>query len=192
MSRIYGGAQHVTMCILYACHVFTRCTEILGGYPSLSRSTPAIRFFSNTSTRNKLKNLHSIREGKVRTKGGTLAALLGVQFSLSTFDTISHSLWHDLVVYRGSRQILNLQEILDQCNNANASNWAERLKGTRWTSVECRAYSFGKDLFEGMAVAQQADAFISLHGSGEMNSMFMRRDTIKIQMRQKDFGTVER
>ena len=38
----------------------------------------------------------------------------------------------------------------------------------------------------------QADAFISLHGSGEMNSMFMRRDSIKIQMRQKDFGTVHR
>ena len=58
--------------------------------------------------------------------------------------------------------------------------------------MECRAYSFGKDLFEGMAVAQQADAFISLHGSGEMNSMFMRRDSIKIQMRQKVFGTVKR
>lgn len=95
-------------------------------------------------------------------------------------------------MYPGARQILNLQEILDRCNDPTASNWTERLKGTRWTSVECRAYSFGRDLFEGMAVAQQADVFISLHGSGEMNSMFMRRNTIKIQMRQKDFGTVHR
>ena len=44
----------------------------------------------------------------------------------------------------------------------------------------------------GSLLLVQADAFISLHGSGEMNSMFMRRDSIKIQMRQKDFGTVHR
>ena len=44
----------------------------------------------------------------------------------------------------------------------------------------------------GLPLLMQADAFISLHGSGEMNSMFMRRDSIKIQMRQKDFGTMHR
>ena len=44
----------------------------------------------------------------------------------------------------------------------------------------------------GLSLLTQADAFISLHGSGEMNSMFMRRDSIKIQMRQKDFGTMHR
>ncbi len=44
------------------------------------------------------------------------------------------------------------------------------LEGTKWKGVECRAHRFGRDLFEGMAVAQQADVFISLHGSGEMNA----------------------
>ena len=44
----------------------------------------------------------------------------------------------------------------------------------------------------GLSLFMQTDAFISLHGSGEMNSMFMRKDSIKIQMRQKDFGTVHR
>ena len=95
-------------------------------------------------------------------------------------------------VYPGVRQILNLQEIIDRCNDPTASDWPRVLKGTRWRNVECRAYSFGRDLFEGMAVAQQADAFIGLHGSGEINSMFMRRDSIKIQLRQKEFGTVHR
>ena len=97
-----------------------------------------------------------------------------------------------MTVYPGVRQILNLDEIIERCNSPTASDWARVLNGTRWRGVECRAFSFGKDLFEGMAVAQQADAFISLHGSGEMNSMFMRRDSIKIQMRQKEFGTVHR
>ena len=58
-------------------------------------------------------------------------------------------------VYAGTRQILNLQEILDQCNDPKKANWAQALNGTRWRSVECRTFSFGKDLFEGMAVAQQ-------------------------------------
>ena len=58
-------------------------------------------------------------------------------------------------MYAGTRQILNLQEILDQCNDHSKANWAQALNGTRWRSVECRTYSFGKDLLEGMAVAQQ-------------------------------------
>lgn len=67
-------------------------------------------------------------------------------------------------VYPGTRQVLNLQEILDECNNS--SEWArEWLLALNKTRVECRAYSFS-DLFEGMAVAQLTDVFISLHGSG--------------------------
>ena len=58
-------------------------------------------------------------------------------------------------MYAGTRQILNLQEILDQCNDPKKANWAQALNGTRWRSVECRTYSFGKDLLEGMAVARQ-------------------------------------
>ena len=65
-------------------------------------------------------------------------------------------------------------------------------QGTNWTGVECQAYSFGRDLHEGMAVAQETDVMISMHGSGEMNSMFMRPGTVKIQLRSKEFGTVHR
>ena len=86
----------------------------------------------------------------------------------------------------GVRQILNLQEVIDQCNKD--SEWAkERLVSLNKSRVECRAYSFS-DLFEGMAVAQLTDVFISIHGSGEMNTMFMRRNTVKIQLRPKGFG----
>ena len=79
---------------------------------------------------------------------------------------------HDMTVFPGIRQILNLQEILDRCNSGGnnvpgsgrgdsdgrqeqSDGWARVLNGTRWRDVECRAYSFGGDLLEGMAVAQQ-------------------------------------
>ena len=67
--------------------------------------------------------------------------------------------------------------------------WADLLKDTQWVGVECQAYSFGSDMFEGMAVAKHADVWISLHGSGETNAFFMRPNTTKIQLRPKDTGT---
>ena len=57
-------------------------------------------------------------------------------------------------VFPGVRQILNLRDILDSCNK---HDWSSVLNGTRWRGVECRAYSFGRDLFESMAVAQQVN-----------------------------------
>ncbi len=71
-------------------------------------------------------------------------------------------------VYAGVRQVVNLDEILEKCNDP--THWPKVLEGTKWKGVECRPYRFGKNLYEGMAVAQQADVFISLHGSGEMNT----------------------
>ena len=72
----------------------------------------------------------------------------------------------------GIRQILNLKEILDSCNKPGEGQrrWAELLKGTaqKWEGVECRVYAFGTDLLEGIAVAEQADVWMSLHGSGEV------------------------
>ena len=95
-----------------------------------------------------------------------------------------------LLVYPGIRQILNLQEALDECNSK--TDWANLLESTKWKGVECRAYTFGSDLLQGMAVAQQTDAWISLHGSGETNAFFLRPDTIKIQLRPKELGTTHR
>ena len=40
-----------------------------------------------------------------------------------------------------------------------------------------------------ITLLRQADVFVSLHGSGEMNALFLRRGALKIQMRQRDFGT---
>jgi hypothetical protein len=93
-------------------------------------------------------------------------------------------------MYTGTRQILNLDEVLQLCETS--TNWPAVLNGTKWKSVECRAFSFGRNIFKAMSVVRPVDVFISLHGSGEMNSMFMREGSIKIQMRQKEFGTVHR
>ena len=74
-------------------------------------------------------------------------------------------------VYPGVRQILNLQEILDKCNAGG--EWVQQmLSGTRYKTVECKAYSFSSNVLEGIAAVRQADVFLSLHGSGEANSMF--------------------
>ena len=80
--------------------------------------------------------------------------------------------------------------MLDECNGSR--QWAHLLSSTKWKGVECRAYSFGSNLLEGMAVVRQADGWISLHGSGETNSFFLRPDTLKIELRAKEFGTTHR
>ena len=69
---------------------------------------------------------------------------------------------HD-AVYSGTRTVLNLAEALKKCNE---DDWSAVVAGTKWTGVECQAYTFGSDTLESMAVAQQADMFLSLHGSG--------------------------
>jgi hypothetical protein len=92
-------------------------------------------------------------------------------------------------VFPGVRQILNLQETLDKCNAGG--DWVKQmLTGTSYTTVECKAYSFNSNVLEGIAAVRPADVFLSLHGSGEANALFMRKGAIKIQMRQKEFGTV--
>ena len=47
------------------------------------------------------------------------------------------------------------------------------LEGTKWTGVECSASSFGYDLVDGILAARAADVFVSLPGSGEINSAFL-------------------
>lgn len=92
-------------------------------------------------------------------------------------------------VFPGVRQILNLQETLDKCNSGG--DWvSQMLAGTSFKTVECKAYSFHSNVLEGIAAVRDADVFLSLHGSGEANSLFMKKGKIKIQMRQKEFGTV--
>ncbi|KAG1676776.1 hypothetical protein FOA52_005065 [Chlamydomonas sp. UWO 241] len=94
-------------------------------------------------------------------------------------------------VYRGTRQLLGLEQLLADCRS---HDWSGALADTLWTGVECAAYSFGEEgkLLQDMAAAQQANVFLSLHGAGEMNSLFMRHGSIKVQLRPKDFGTVHR
>ena len=81
-------------------------------------------------------------------------------------------------VYPGVRNILNLNEVIEQCNR---HDWSSVLQGTKWKSVECCAYAFGNDMYESMAVAQQTDVFMSLHGSGDEGGRGVQKEPLTFE-----------
>lgn len=92
-------------------------------------------------------------------------------------------------IFPSTRQILNQASVTDECN---AHNWSSVLPlHGKWKGVECRSY-ITKDLLHDMSAMQEVDVLISLHSSGEMNGLFMRKDTQKIQLRPKELGTTFR
>jgi hypothetical protein len=92
-------------------------------------------------------------------------------------------------IYPSIRQILNQEAILKTCNTYK---WSSVLgSNSRWKEAECQSYVTHSLLLD-IAVMLEADVLISLHSSGEMNGLFMRPNTQKIQLRQKEFGTKHR
>ena len=98
-------------------------------------------------------------------------------------------------MFPGTRQILNLQEILHQCNQRpeNRRRWSSLLRGTPWKGVECRSYSFRpSNTLEGMAVAQQASSnrivylsLINLHHKRQVGRTPTERAGVTIGLNTK-------
>ncbi|GAX74554.1 hypothetical protein CEUSTIGMA_g2004.t1 [Chlamydomonas eustigma] len=178
-------------------HTYRIAQHVLDYYNKLGKVPNSTLFTSGPDT---LKIFFEYRSVGGKDEGGHFAKRVGPKMQIVKPDDPRLQQYKEYIrepekykgkpMYAGARQILNLGEILQLCETS--TNWPEVLKGTKWKGVECRVFSFGKDMFEAMSVMQQVDLFISLHGSGEINSMFMREGTIKIQMRQKEFGTVHR
>ena len=111
----------------------------------------------------------------------------------------------------GTRQFLHLDELLDACNAAGTSWRRERPRaaagskvdhgappssegdepdggsgGAHWTSVECVPHAFGKHplgIVHDMWVMRHVDVFVTFHGAGEMNAIFMPEHASLLEVR---------
>ena len=100
----------------------------------------------------------------------------------------------------GTRQFLELDTLLAACNAAG-SNWrhaahsngkesgddgAAASSSSRWTTVECVAHAFGKHpkgILHDMWVMRHVDVFVTFHGAGEMNAIFMPLHSSLVEVR---------
>ena len=87
-----------------------------------------------------------------------------------------------------SRQILNLEELLAECN---AWEHEDREAGLRF-SAECRAWTFGGDFLANAAVAAGADVFIGMHGANLANGWLMRPGSSVVEVTPWGFGASSR
>lgn len=68
-----------------------------------------------------------------------------------------------------TRQLVNLQELLDQCTSWSYTEPASNIVYT----LECSEWEF-TDILSSVAVSQEADVFVSLHGASEVNAYMMK------------------
>lgn len=96
--------------------------------------------------------------------------------------------------------MLNLQQLVAACNTrhwqlqggggaAAGGKQQQEEKGAVYDGVVCRVHTFGRDLLLDVAVVQSTDVFVTLHGAGEVNALFLRPGSSLVELRPYELGT---
>ena len=90
----------------------------------------------------------------------------------------------------GMRQLLGLDELIEACDSQSAGGFlapqddSDAKGAPGYRTVECRQFQFGsRGFLYDMWVMRQADVLVSLHGAGQINSMFMPEHSSVIEVR---------